>query len=96
MTTMEQLKDIKGLLAGIITLAIGCMVVGAALMEWRISVNVATALSAQDIGTDAKIVSMDDEIDANGAKANANTNRIEGNERRVEQAFAVLLGIEND
>ena len=67
-------------------------VLGGAFMEWRISANVAAALSAQDIGTDSKIVSMDDEIDANGAKATANATRIDGNERRVEQAFAALMG----
>jgi len=61
-------------------------------MQWQVSVEVAKQLAAQDIGTDSKIVSMDDEIDANGAAAAANTTRIDGNERRVEQAFAVLLG----
>jgi hypothetical protein len=53
---------------------------------------VTTKLSEQDIATDSKIVSMDDEIDENGAKADANTTRIDGNERRVEQAFAALMG----
>ncbi len=65
---------------------------GGALMEWRIRANVTTALAAVDLATDTKIVSMDDEIDANGAKASANTTRIDGNERRVEQAFAALMG----
>jgi hypothetical protein len=60
--------------------------------EWRIRANVATALASVDIATDSKIVSMDDEIDENGAKAAANTTRIDGNERRVEQAFAALMG----
>ena len=90
--TLAQLKEIKGLLTAIVTAALACMAVGAVIMEWRISVNVATALSEQDIGTDSKIVSMDDEIDANGAKATANATRIDGNERRVEQAFAALMG----
>jgi hypothetical protein len=88
----EQLKEIKGVLTAIITAALACMALGAVIMEWRISVNVALALSSQDIGTDAKIVSMDDEIDVNGAGWRANQTRIDGNERRVEQAFSVLLG----
>jgi len=88
----EQLKEIKGVLTAIITAALACMALGAVIMEWRISVNVALALSSQDIGTDAKIVSMDDEIDANGAGWRANQTRIDGNERRVQQAFSVLLG----
>ncbi len=88
----EQLKEIKGVLTAIITAALACMALGAVIMEWRISVNVALALASQDLGTDAKIVSMDDEIDEANAKADANTTRIDGNERRVEQAFSVLLG----
>lgn len=60
--------------------------------EWRIRSNVAAQLASVDLATDTKIVSMDDEIDANGAKADANTTRIDGNERRVEQAFAALMG----
>lgn len=60
--------------------------------EWRIRANVATALAAVDLATDTKIVSMDDEIDENGAGWRANETRIDGNERRVEQAFAALMG----
>jgi len=90
--TWTQLKEIKGLLAGLVTAFTVVSVIGLALMDWRVSVHVAKALASQDLGTDAKIVSMDDEIDANGAKAMANTTRIDGNERRVEQAFAALMG----
>jgi len=85
-------QAIKDNWAQVAVLAVVASVLGGAFMEWRVKSNVATALAAQDIGTDAKIVSMDDEIDANGAKASANTTRIEGNERRVEQAFAALMG----
>ncbi len=67
-------------------------VVTLAFLDWRASVYVAEGLADMDLGTDAKIVSMDVEIDANGAAAAANTTRIDGNERRVEQAFAVLMG----
>lgn len=92
MSTWEQLKDIKGLIASLVALATVLIVIGGVLMEWRVSVNVATALAKQDLGTDAKIISMDDEIDLNGAGVSANKDNIEDNERRVEQAFAVLLG----
>jgi hypothetical protein len=92
MSKWEQIKEIKGLLAGLVTAFTVVSVIGLALMDWRISVHVATALAAQDLATDSKIVSMDDEIDENGAKADANTTRIDGNERRVEQAFAALMG----
>ena len=60
--------------------------------EMRIRANIATALATTDIATDVKIISMDDEIDANGATASANTTRIEGNERRVLLAFEALVG----
>lgn len=90
--TWTQLKEIKGLLAGLVTAFTVVSVIGLALMDWRVSVHVANALASQDLGTDAKIVSMDDEIDANGAHTEANTTRIDGNERRVEQAFAALMG----
>ena len=95
----NQLKELKGVLAALIAAAVFCMAIGGALMEWRIEVAVGDALSAQDLGTDSKIVSMDDEIDANGARAEAaiaaaaavNT-RVDGNECRVEQAFGILSG----
>lgn len=74
--------------------AIGVAVVSLHLgVMWvMVGMRVDTKLASQDIGTDAKIVSMDTEIDANGAKGVANENRIAGNERRVEQAFAALMG----
>lgn len=92
MTTMEQLKEFKGLIATLAALATVLIVIGGALMQWRVAVEVDRALAAQDIGTDTKIISMDDEIDENGAGVAANKDNIEDNERRVEQAFAVLLG----
>lgn len=92
MSTLEQLKEIKGLIAGLVALVTVLIVIGSALMDWRVKVAVATELAKQDIATDTKIISMDDEIDANGAGVAANKDNIEDNERRVEQAFAVLLG----
>lgn len=77
----------------------GFIVVGGLLlayMEWRIDVAVNEALSSQDIGTDAKIVSMDRNIDANRALSNRNKEEIDDAERRVEQAFEILLGRDVD
>jgi len=90
--TWGKLKEVKGLIASIIAGAIVVMAIGGAIMEWRISVNVAAALSAQDLATDSNIMTMNTEIDANEAHADANTTRIAGNERRVELAFAALMG----
>lgn len=92
MSTWEQLKDIKGLLASLVALVTVLIVIGGVLMDWRVSVAVSAELAKQDLATDTKIISMDDEIDANGAQGIANKDNIEDNERRVEQAFAVLLG----
>lgn len=92
MSTWDQVKDIKGLLASLAALATVLIVVGGVLMEWRVSVNVTAALAAQDIGTDTKIVAMDKVAALNTAGVTANKDNIEDNERRVEQAFAVLLG----
>ena len=94
MSKWEQLKEIKGLIAGLATLITVLIVVGGVLMEWRIDVNVTAALAKQDIGTDSKIISMDDEIDENGAGVAANKDNIKGNERRVEMAFAALMGVD--
>ncbi len=96
MSTWEQLKDIKGLLASLAALATVLIVIGGVLMDWRVSVAVSAELAKQDLATDTKIISMDDEIDANGAQGIANKDNIEDNERRVEQAFAVLLGRDPD
>jgi hypothetical protein len=92
MSKWEQVKEIKGLIAGLATLFTVLIVIGGVLMEWRVSVNVAAALAAQDIGTDTKIVAMDKVSALNTAGVTANKDNIEDNERRVEQAFAVLLG----
>ncbi len=92
MSKWNQVKEIKGLIAGLATLMAVLIVIGGVLMEWRVSVNVAAALSAQDLGTDSKIVAMDKVSALNTAGVTANKDNIEDNERRVEQAFAVLLG----
>lgn len=96
MSTLEQLKEIKGLIAGLVALVTVLIVIGSSLMDWRVKVAVTAELAKQDIATDTKIISMDDEIDSNGAGVSANKDNIEDNERRVEQAFAVLLGRDPD
>lgn len=92
----DAVRDNWGQITGI-----GTVVVLLHLFVMNVMINSAVdnKLANQDIGTDSKIVSMDDEIDLNGAKAEAaiaaaaavNT-RVDGNERRVELAFGVLLG----
>jgi hypothetical protein len=89
----DQLKEIKGLLLGIISAAMVCMGIGAALMEWRINVNVAQELSKLDIGTDAKIVSMDTSIADNARTGEENAEDISQNRRNVEAAFRRLMGM---
>jgi len=92
MSKWDQLKEIKGLLAGLFAAFTMVSVIGLALMDWRISVKVSQALAAQDLGTDAKIVSMDTNIASNARTGEENAEDIEDNERRVEQAFRVLMG----
>lgn len=92
MSKVSLYQAIKDNWAQVIVAFVTLSLLGTAFMEWRIQSNVATALAAQDLATDSNIMSMNDEIDENGALAHANTTRIDGNERRVEQAFAVLMG----
>lgn len=93
---VSLLQAIKDNWAQLSVIAVVLAVLGGSFMEWRVQSNVAAALAEQDIATDTKIISMDDEIDANGAQGVANKDNIEDNERRVEQAFAVLLGRDPD
>lgn len=92
----EQIKEIKGLLTGLVTAFTVVSVIGLALMEWRISVNVAQALAAQDLGTDSKIVSMDTSIADNKRTGEENAEDIEDLDERVKMAFQALLGERND
>lgn len=92
MTKWDQIKEIKGLLAALVGAFTVVSVIGLALMEWRINVNVADELSKYDIGTDAKIVDMDSNIAANKALGERNKEEIDDAERRVEQAFEILMG----
>jgi len=85
---MNWIKENGGILA---IMAFGVLVLGA-YAEWRIDVAVDDALASQDLGTDAKIVSMDTNIAANKALAERNKEEIDDAERRVEQAFEILMG----
>jgi hypothetical protein len=96
MTKWEQLVEIKGLLAAIAAFAIFCMAIGGALMEWRISVNVANALAAQDLATDSNILAINNSVADNKRTGEENAEDIEQNRQRVEDAFRVLLGINDD
>ena len=60
-------------------------------IDWRVGVKVDEALASQDIGTDAKIISMDDEIDANAAGVQANKDRGELTQRQLEQVAEILM-----
>lgn len=92
MSKWDQIKEIKGLLAALVSVIGVLIVIGGLLMEWRVSVNVAMALAEQDLATDSKIVSMDTNIATNTRTGEENAEDISDNERRVEQAFAVLMG----
>ena len=85
---MNWIKENGGLLA---IMAFGALVLGA-YAEWRIDVSVKNQLASQDIGTDAKIVDMDKNIASNTALAERNKEEIDDAERRVEQAFEILMG----
>lgn len=85
---MNWIKENGGLLA---IMAFGALVLGA-YAEWRIDVSVAQHLASMDIGTDAKIVDMDKNIASNKALSERNKEEIDDAERRVEQAFEILMG----
>lgn len=61
-------------------------------LEWRIAVNVADALTAQDIGTDAKIIAMDKATASNTAGVAWNKESISEEKRRLERVAAILMG----
>lgn len=75
-------------------LAVGGVVVVLFLgyLEWRVSAAVDNALSSQDIGTDAKIVAMDQMALANQRTGEENAEDIAQNRENVKAAFAALMG----
>lgn len=84
----------KTLLAAIIASFTLMSAVGLYILEWRINVNVAQELAKLDIGTDAKIVSMDTSIESNRRTGEENAKDIAENKEAVRDAFRVLM--END
>jgi hypothetical protein len=92
----DLIREFKILIVALAAVFSAVSVVGYLILDWRVSVNVATALAAQDLGTDTKIVSMDAGIADNKRTGEENAEDIADNERRVEQAFAVLLGRDPD
>jgi len=92
MSKWEQIKEIKGLLAGLVTAFTVVSVIGLALMDWRVQVHVSAELAKYDIGTDAKIVAMDQDIADNTRTGEENAEDIEQNRERVQAAFEALLG----
>lgn len=89
----EQLKQIKAALSALSVAFVGALAVGGFIIDWVIDVKVNAALSALDIGTDAKIVSMDTGIADNKRTGAENAKDIEQNRQRVEAAFRALLKI---
>jgi len=94
MSKWEQIKEIKGLLASLVTAFTAVSLIGLALMDWRVSVHVSKQLALQDLGTDVKIISMDDNIMDNKRTGEENAEDIDQNRQNVKAAFAALMGRE--
>lgn len=96
MSKWAQLNEIKGVLAAIASTATVCILIGGALMDWRIGVKVTTgiaaALASEDLATDQKIINMDKATASNTAGVADNKDDITINRKNVERAFAVLMG----
>jgi hypothetical protein len=60
-------------------------------MQWQVAVEVAKQLSAQDIGTDSKIVAMDKVSAANTRTGSENAEDIAENKQAVRDAFKALM-----
>jgi 1,4-dihydroxy-2-naphthoyl-CoA synthase len=90
-TTLEQLKDIKGLLVAIVAVIMGATTAGGFVLNLVIDKKVATALSAQDLGTDAKIVSMDTNIASNTRTGEENTKDIQFTQQQILEMGRILM-----
>ena len=60
-------------------------------MQWQVAVEVAKQLSAQDIGTDSKIVAMDKIAAENTRTGGENAEDIAENKQAVRDAFIALM-----
>lgn len=65
-------------------------------MQWQVSVEVGRQLSSRDLGTDANILSIKDDVKDNTRTGEENAEDINQNRDRVEDAFKVLLGIDDE
>ena len=65
-------------------------------MQWQVSVEVGRQLSSRDLGTDANILSIKDDVKDNTRTGVENAKDIDQNRDRVEDAFKVLLGIDDE
>jgi hypothetical protein len=61
-------------------------------VDWRVGVKVSEALSAQDLGTDSKIISMDSNIATNTNDIADNKEDILEEKRRLEKVAEILMG----
>lgn len=96
MSKWEQIKEIRGLLASLVGAFTVASIIGLALMDWRISVHVTTAVDnafAKNLAGNLKIVSMDTSIASNKRTGDENAEDIQQNRRNNELAMFRLLGL---
>ncbi len=96
MSKLDQLKEIKGLLASLIGAFTVVSIIGLALMDWRISVHVTKAVDAafaKNLAGNFKIVNMDTSIASNKRTGEENAEDIAQNRRNDELAMFRLLGL---
>jgi len=96
MSKWEQIKEIKGLLASLVGAFTVVSIIGLALMDWRISVHVTTAVNnafAVNLAGNLKIVSMDTSIADNKRTGAENAEDIAQNRRADELAMRRLMGL---
>ena len=91
MSKWEQIKEIKGLLASLISFVTVLILAGGFVLSLVVDAKVRTALSKLDIGTDEKIVAMDTATAANTSGVAENKEDLGGLERRIEAAVAALM-----
>ena len=91
MTFWQQVQKIKAVLTVLISAAVGAMIMGGFIMEWRIDVNVKAELGKLDLGTDLKIVAMDTSIASNARTGLENAEDISENKQAVRDAFQALM-----
>jgi hypothetical protein len=92
MSKWEQIKEIKGLLAGLVTAFTVVSVIGLALMDWRVQVHVRNELAKQDLATDSNIMALNAGVADNKRTGEENAEDIDQNRQRVEAAFQALIG----